>query len=74
MTSDDDARREVEAIDAALAGEPELTELGRLALLLRDERPSPGPAFTREPRRPRRRRLPPAAAARRSARPLAGDA
>src|SRR3954471_11584815 len=40
----EDVRRELDAIDAVLAGrpvEPELSELGRLALALRDERPEP---------------------------------
>src|SRR4051794_40300497 len=55
MTADDaltpQARRELEAMEAALAGrpvEPELTELGVLALALRDGRPQPRPAFTRD--------------------------
>jgi hypothetical protein len=62
----EEVRRELEAIDAALAGEPvdpELTDLGRLALALREERPDPRPAFTRDLDSraaagfPRRRRL-----------------
>src|SRR3954447_9827882 len=55
MTADDaltpQTRRELEAMDAALAGrpvEPELTEIGALALALRDGRPDPRPAFTRD--------------------------
>src|SRR3954469_2291693 len=43
-------RRELDAIDAALAGrpvDPELTELGALAVALRDERPEPDPFFVR---------------------------
>jgi uncharacterized protein DUF4349 len=59
---------ELEAIDAALAGQwvaPEYDELADLALLLRDDRPEPTPAFTNRldrrvadgfPARPRRRR------------------
>ena len=61
-----DARRELDAIDAALAGrpvEPELTELGRLALALREDRPEPDDAAAarldarmRAAQQPRRRR------------------
>ena len=43
-----DVERELAALDDALAGRrvaPELTELGELALLLREERPEPSPAF-----------------------------
>ena len=43
-----DVERELAALDDALAGRrvaPDLTELGELALLLRDERPEPDPAF-----------------------------
>ena len=43
---------ELEAIDAALAGQwvaPEYDELADLALLLRDDRPEPTPAFTTTP-------------------------
>jgi hypothetical protein len=43
-----DIERELAAVDDALAGRPvppDLTELGELALLLRDERPEPSPAF-----------------------------
>lgn len=40
--------RELEAIDAALEGAPPLTDLGRLALELRDERPEPRPAWAGE--------------------------
>lgn len=59
---------ELEAIDAALAGQwvaPEYDELADLALLLRDDRPEPTPAFTNRldrrvadgfPARPKRRR------------------
>jgi hypothetical protein len=52
MTADDvltpEVRRDLEAVDAALAGDPaaELTDLGRLALDLRAERPEPRPGFT----------------------------
>jgi hypothetical protein len=45
-----DMERELEAIDHALDGRrvaADLTELGELALLLRDERPEPSDAFTR---------------------------
>ena len=41
-------QRELDAIDAALAGrpvDPELTEIGALAIALREERPEPPPAF-----------------------------
>ena len=43
-----DVERELAALDDALAGRrvaPDLTELGELALALRDERPAPGPSF-----------------------------
>ncbi len=43
-----DVARELAALDAALAGEPvaaDLTDLGALALTLRDDRPVPPPAF-----------------------------
>jgi hypothetical protein len=46
-----EVQRELDAIDAALAGEPvapELTELGALALALRDERPEADPFFHRK--------------------------
>jgi hypothetical protein len=61
---------ELEAIDAALAGRwvaPEYDELAELALLLRDDRPEPTPAFTNRldrrvetgfPARPKQRRIP----------------
>src|SRR5215207_4908172 len=42
--------RELAALDDALAGrpvEPDLTELGELALLLREERPAPSDGFGR---------------------------
>ena len=45
-----DVERELEALDDALAGRrvaPDLTELGELALLLRDERPQPDDGFAR---------------------------
>jgi hypothetical protein len=45
-----DARRELEAVDAALAGAaiaPENAALAQLTLTLRDLRPSPAPDFTR---------------------------
>ena len=45
-----DVERELEALDDALAGRrvaPDLTELGELALLLRDERPQPSDGFGR---------------------------
>ena len=44
----DEVVRELEAIDAALAGrpvDPELAELADLAIAVRDERPRPAPAF-----------------------------
>ncbi|HVL94287.1 MAG TPA: DUF4349 domain-containing protein [Solirubrobacteraceae bacterium] len=44
-------QRELDAVDAALEGravDPDLTELGALALALREERPQPEPFFTRE--------------------------
>ncbi len=59
---------ELEAVDAALAGrpvDPDHAELAELALLLRDDRPEPAPAWTaqldrrvqaRFPARPRKRR------------------
>ena len=43
-----DVERELAALDDALAGRPvapDLAELGDLALLLRDDRPEPGPSF-----------------------------
>src|SRR3954451_21053100 len=55
MTADDaltpQARRELEAMEAGLEGRPvapELTELGVLALALRDGRPEPRQAFARD--------------------------
>src|SRR3712207_1749960 len=45
-----DMERELEAIDHALDGRrvaADLTELGELALLLREERPQPSAPFTR---------------------------
>jgi hypothetical protein len=45
-----DVERELEALDDALAGRrvaPDLTELGELALLLRDDRPAPTDGFGR---------------------------
>ena len=45
-----DVERELEALDDALAGRrvaPDLTELGELALLLREERPEPDDGFAR---------------------------
>lgn len=45
-----DVERELEALDDALAGRPvapDLTELGELALLLREERPQPNDGFVR---------------------------
>jgi Domain of unknown function (DUF4349) len=45
-----DVERELEALDDALAGSrvaPDLTELGDLALLLRDDRPAPTDGFVR---------------------------
>ena len=59
---------ELEAVDAALAGrcvDPDHAELAELALLLRDDRPEPDPAWAaqldrrveaRFPARPRKRR------------------
>jgi Domain of unknown function (DUF4349) len=46
-----DVERELEALDDALAGRrvaPDLTELGELALLLREDRPHPSDGFGRE--------------------------
>src|ERR687893_154989 len=45
-----DVERELAALDDALAGRrvpPDLTELGELALALREERPEPSPTFGR---------------------------
>src|ERR1700754_1789574 len=45
-----DVERELEALDDALAGRrvaPDLTELGELALLLREDRPQPTDGFGR---------------------------
>ena len=45
------AERELAAVDDALAGrrvDPDLADLAELALLLRDDRPEPAPAFTQE--------------------------
>jgi hypothetical protein len=69
MPEHDPGERTLEALDAALAGRPvppDLTELGGLAVLVRDERPLPPPAFAAalDARaadgfpRPRRRRAP----------------
>ena len=47
----DDAARELEALDAALAGRPvddDLAELAELAVELRDERPLPADGFARD--------------------------
>jgi hypothetical protein len=69
MPEHDPGERTLEALDSALAGRPvppDLAELGELAVLVRDERPLPAPAFAaaldaraadRFPR-PRRRRAP----------------
>ena len=67
MTADDlpRRRRELDAIDAALAGEPvepELTELGASRSPCATTAPQPGAALRPRARRPRRRRLPPPAA------------
>ena len=45
------AERELAAVDDALAGrrvDPDLADLAALALLLRDDRPEPAPAFTHD--------------------------
>jgi hypothetical protein len=50
MSTPDTLTRELAALDDALAGravDPDLAELGELAVALRDDRPSPDPAFTR---------------------------
>ena len=50
MSTPDTLTRELAALDDALAGravDPDLAELAELAVALRDERPSPDPAFTR---------------------------
>jgi hypothetical protein len=66
MSTPETLTRELAALDDALAGrpvDPDLADLAELALLVRDERPAPGPAFTRSlesrvergfPRAPRR--------------------
>jgi hypothetical protein len=41
----DEVAHDLAAIDAALAGDPAPSELGALALLVRDERPRPEPGF-----------------------------
>jgi hypothetical protein len=70
MPDHDEGVRTLEALDAALTGRPvppELAELGALAVLVRDERPQPPPAFADAldaraadgfPRPRRRRRAP----------------
>jgi len=50
MSTPDTLTRELDALDDALAGravDPDLAALAELAVALRDERPSPDPAFTR---------------------------
>jgi hypothetical protein len=42
-----EVERELAALDDALAGRPVTSELGELALLVRDERPAPAAEFTR---------------------------
>ncbi len=68
MSTPETLTRELAALDDALAGrpvDPDLADLAELAVLVRDERPAPGPAFTRSldarvergfPRAPRRTR------------------
>lgn len=50
MSTPETLTRELAALDDALAGrpvDPDLADLAELAILVRDERPAPGPAFTR---------------------------
>jgi Domain of unknown function (DUF4349) len=50
MSTPETLTRELAALDDALAGrpvDPDLADLAELATLVRDERPEPGPAFTR---------------------------
>jgi Domain of unknown function (DUF4349) len=50
MSTPDTLTRELDALDDALAGrpvDPDLADLAELAVALRDDRPAPGPAFTR---------------------------
>jgi Domain of unknown function (DUF4349) len=50
MSTPETLTRELAALDAALAGrpvDPDLADLAELAVLVRDERPAPRPAFTR---------------------------
>src|SRR6476659_5485560 len=50
MSTPDTLTRELAALDDALAGrpvDPDLADLAEVAALVRDERPAPGPAFTR---------------------------
>ena len=50
MSTPETLTRELAALDDALAGrpvDPDLADLAELAVLVRDERPVPGPAFTR---------------------------
>jgi hypothetical protein len=50
MSTPETLTRELAALDDALAGRPvdaDLADLAELATLVRDERPEPGPAFTR---------------------------
>ena len=54
MSTPDTLTRELAALDDALAGravDPDLADLAELAVALRDERPAPEPAFTRDARR-----------------------
>ena len=64
-----DIERELEALDHALDGRrvaADLTELGELALLLREERPAPADGFARHLDQPRRARVPGGTRARRA--------
>ena len=50
MSTPETLTRELAALDDALAGrpvDPDLADLAELALLVRDERPAPDPAFAR---------------------------
>ena len=68
MSTPETLTRELAALDDALAGrpvDPDLADLAELAILVRDERPAPDPAFANSlderarrgfPRTPKRRR------------------
>ena len=69
MSTPETLTRELAALDDALAGrpvDPDLADLAELAVLVRDERPAPDPAFARSLDARARRGFPRAPSARRA--------